>query len=560
MLSNDERTTIGQKAYLTLLRQQQRRDDALAGSGLTVPIAELAPYAKDSQAANPKLKQVSDLRADELAVLAAAIELQGTGIASPTPADQLVIHAHTAFGAPRAQALEALPTLSDHGLLQLVHAGADDTARPNNTGVVVSLGNEEVEVVAHGRIQSVLGKTAIPHLADHVVRTHLENVRLESYRVISQAGHADAYEMFMNANQFRAPIQFRRVGDPMLGIWLHLGDQPVSIVAVFNETDELAAAKHEVAELAGESFGRRLSVDGTFVDPTHTIPTWRLARVLYYLTGRPVEVYRDKQWVLPDTQPLSAIEFARRQIDALAVLKTEVDPIEREVLSLSQPSGLAVAESGDTTYLAILRGTDRVIELDPGVFQTAMSSPSLQFARLEQSIGVETGVSIRTVTVQRRAAPRTNDPVVEDFGRLWRTARNFNLRQPPTPISVDPNTLAAALATAHRRDMRLVQLIAERVTVGDQRGHRDPRSLRVAISTANRRQDFGSQPAAYALPPGDPDDVNVQFVTDPTLTDGAALYEAAFGERTKDRLLRSNSPGCIASVLGFFEDEIELVR
>jgi hypothetical protein len=134
------------------------------------------------------------------------------------------------------------------------------------------------------------------------------------------------------------------------------------------------------------------------------------------------------------------------------VLKTEVDPIEREVLGLSQPSGLAVAESDDTTYFVILRGTDRVIELDPDVVETAMSAPSLQFARLEHSIAFGSGVSIRTVTVQRRATSRTNDPVVEDFGRLWRTARNFNLRQPPTRISVNPNTLAAELATAHRRD------------------------------------------------------------------------------------------------------------
>jgi hypothetical protein len=230
-----------------------------------------------------------------------------------------------------------------------------------------------------------------------------------------------------------------------------------------------------------------------------------------------VEVYRDKQWVLPDTRPLPAVEFARRQIDALTVLKTEVDPIEREALGLSRPSGLAAAESGDTTYIVILRGTERVIELDPGVVETAMSAPSVQFVRLEQSIALGSGVSIRTVTVQRRATSRTNDPVVEDFGRLWRTARNFNLRQSPTRISVNPNTLAAALATAHRRDMRLVQFIAARVTVGDRRGHRDPRSLRVAISTANRQQDFGSQLAAYALPPGDLDDVNVQFVSDPAL-------------------------------------------
>ena len=107
------------------------------GSGLTVPIAELACYAKQSQEANPKLKQVISLREDELAVLAAAIELEGTGIAAPTRADQLVVHAHTAFGAPRTQALDALPTISDHGLLQMVHVGADDDARPNDTGVQI---------------------------------------------------------------------------------------------------------------------------------------------------------------------------------------------------------------------------------------------------------------------------------------------------------------------------------------------------------------------------------------------------------------------------------------
>lgn len=556
VLSDDERTTIGQKAYLTLLRQQQLGDDALAGSGLTVPIAELARYATDSQATNPKLKQVIALSTDELAVLGAAIELEGTGVASPTPADQLVIHAHTAFGAPRDSALEALPTLSDRGLLQLIHSD-DDAARPNNTGVTVSLGNEEVEIVAHGRIQSELGKTAIPHLADHVVRTQLENVRLESTFVISSAGHADAYEMYVSANKFRAPIQLQRVGDPMLGVWLHLGDQPMTIVAVFNEPSERAAAKREVDEVTGESFGRRLRVDGTFVDPTHTIPTWRLLRVLYHLTGRQIEIYRDKQWVLPDIQPLAAIEFARRQIDALTVLRSEADPIEREVLGLSQPTGLAVAESGDTTYLVILRGTDRVIELDPDIVQTAMSAPSLQFARLERSLALEPGTSIRTVTVQQRATPRTNDPVVEDFGRVWRTARNFNLRQPPTRISIAPKKLTAMLATAHRRDMRLVQLIAERVTVGDQRGHHDPRSLRVAISTASR-QNFGTQPAACALPAGDTDDINVQFVANHAITDGAALYEAAFGpNEPKTDFYAASARTVIASLLGFIDDEIQ---
>ncbi|MET0992691.1 MAG: hypothetical protein ABWY20_00810 [Mycobacterium sp.] len=347
----------------------------------------------------------------------------------------------------------------------------------------------------------------------------------------------------------------------MLGVWLHLGDQPVTIVAVFNSAAELAAAKLVVEELSGTSFGRQLTVDGTFVDPTHTLPTWRLVRVLYYIAGRPVEIYADKKWRLENPQPLSAVECARRQVDALAVLKTVAEPVEREVLGLSQSSGLAVAELGDTTHLVALRGTNRVIELDSGIIETAMASPSLQFARLEQSIPLESGVSIRTITTQRREGPRTNDPVVEDFARLWRKARNFNLRQPPTPISVDPNKLAAALAAAHRRDMRLVQLISERVTVGGKRGHRDPRSLRVAIAANNHHlDDFDGRLAAYALPPGDSDDVDVQFVADPTLTDGAALYEAAFGpHEPRTDFYEAPALTVIASVLGFIDDEIEFV-
>jgi hypothetical protein len=187
-----------------------------------------------------------------------------------------------------------------------------------------------------------------------------------------------------------------------------------------------------------------------------------------------------------------------------------------------------------------------------------LAAPSLQFARLEQSIPLESGVSMRTITVQRREGRRANDPVVEDFARLWRIARNFNLRRPPTPVSVDPAKLAAALAAAHRRDMRLVQLISERVTVGGQRGHRDPRSLRVAIAATNSHHadDFGGQLASYALPPGDPDDADVQFVPDPTLTDGEALYEAGFGpDELRTDFWDATAQTVIASVLGFIDDE-----
>ena len=127
----------------------------------------------------------------ELAVLAAAIELETEGAGSNTPADQVVIHAHTAFAAARVGLCDACPSIERR------RASVELPRRPTigtDTVVEVALDRESL-VVARGRIHSVLGKAAVPQLATHVVRAHLERVRLESYAVITQAGHADALEV-----------------------------------------------------------------------------------------------------------------------------------------------------------------------------------------------------------------------------------------------------------------------------------------------------------------------------------------------------------------------------
>ena len=59
------------------------------------------------------------------------------------------------------------------------------------------------------------------------------------------------------------------------------------------------------------------------------------------------------------------MECVRRQVDALAVLKGAAEPLERAVLGLSHPSGLAVVDSGD------------------GIIETVLAAPSSQFARLK---------------------------------------------------------------------------------------------------------------------------------------------------------------------------------
>ena len=115
VLTAPERNEVGQAAYSKLF-ELHRNGDIASGAGLYRQIAALAPFALDSQAASPKLASIIGISADQLAVLAAVIELQNTGPGgSPTPADQIVIHAHTAFGADRRTALEVLPQLCELG-------------------------------------------------------------------------------------------------------------------------------------------------------------------------------------------------------------------------------------------------------------------------------------------------------------------------------------------------------------------------------------------------------------------------------------------------------------
>jgi hypothetical protein len=212
VLTGPERNQVGQAAYSKLLEHHNHNDIARA-TGLYRQISALATFALDSQAQNAKLASVIGMGADHLAVLAAVIELQNADPGSPTPADQVVIHAHTAFGADRRQALDALPILEELGVIGLSDGRSGDVDRSQS--MVDLLLDDECDVVARGRIQAVLGKAAVPQLANHVVRTHLERFRLESYAVVTQAGEADALDVIANANMVRAPAALRRVGDPL---------------------------------------------------------------------------------------------------------------------------------------------------------------------------------------------------------------------------------------------------------------------------------------------------------------------------------------------------------
>jgi hypothetical protein len=556
VLTEPERRHVGQSAYAKLL-EHQRLADTTYSPGAFRQISALAPFAGESLRKNATLLAVVGLNTAQLGVLAAVIELQNVELGSPTPADQVVIHAHTAYGVDRGTAIHALPALQAMSIIGLTEVGRTDLDRAESA--VELFLDYECDVVARGRIQTELGKAAVPHLADHVVRTHLEHVRLESYAMITQAGHADGLQIIESANLVRAPAIFQRVGDPVLGIWLHYGDQPVTVVGVFNTTADRAVAEREIANLSGTSFGRRIVVDRTFHDPTHTIASLRFMRAVYFATGLSVHSDHHRYW-LDHPPALPMLEFAQRQVDLLALVRAETDELEREVYDLTQLSGVAIARQDKTEYRLEIRGAAHVYPMDFDETTDILAQESLVSARMELALGLTSTFTTKHLTTQTWTEERTQDPVVELLGTLRTQAERFNSRQPRTVVHLESGRLRAQLAAAHMRDQRTARRMSEEITIGGERGIRPPRALRLVIHTHGPSNRPTQRAAICAWPPGDPADVQIRYLSDESVENAEGVYKAAFGADADTTDLHGCMlPMMLASLLGFAENEIEIV-
>jgi hypothetical protein len=341
-------------------------------------------------------------------------------------------------------------------------------------------------------------------------------------------------------------------------VWLHYGDQPVTVVAVFNTKAHRAAAEQEIRHVTGASFGRRIVVDRTFLDPTHTVPSLRFMRAVYFATG--LAVHSDgKEYFLDHPPALPMLEFAQRQVDLLAVLASNTDELEREVYDLTQPCGVAIARRDKSEYRLDVRGAAHVYALDFDEIAAILEQGSLVSARIELAMDLPAAITTKHLTTQVWTNERTQDPVVELLGTLHKQAERFNARQPRTLVRLEKRQLQAQLAAAHVRDQQLARKLSENITIGGERGVRPTRALKLAIHTHGQPNRPAQRFAACAWPPGEPTDVQIRYVSDESIESAEALYEAAFGAQADSMDLHADMlPKILASLLGFAVNEIEV--
>lgn len=101
--------------------------------------------------------------------------------------------------------------------------------------------------------------------------------------------------------------------------------------------------------------------------------------------------------------------------------------------------------------------------------------------------------------------------------------------------------------------------MSETITIGGERGLRPSRALRLAIHTHGPSTRPAHRVAVCAWPPGDPEDVQLKYVSDESVKSAEAVYTAAFGSEADSTDLHAGMlPTMLASLLGFADNEIEI--
>jgi hypothetical protein len=554
VMDESERTEVAQAAFDVLLEEHRRRGGDI-DSGMAVPIADLAPLATSRLAADPHLAAAVEFGRDELAVIAAAMELSSDNEAFIVTSDAVLIHARTTFGGAD-DLIDTLVRLADQGFLDVRRRAIESGASAvDSQRVDIAEMDPAVEVVVHGRIQSVLGRPAIPNVAGYVTRNHLEQVRLESTFLIIAAEESDTLDLIDCANMRRSFLH-----EPMLGLRLRFGDQPISVAAIFNTPDDRAAAiTHARAADGGESAQRRITIDKILTEPTVRVASSLFLHSVWFATGLPEE-HNDTKWWLRTQTVLPIVEFARRRVDCLRLVRDAATDSERDAMELDLPVGVGVADLGDRMFWIGLCGTESVVEVDPTVAALISSADPYLYSRLGVALGLTAGQRIRNFTEQFRGEPLIEDPVVDTLNDLWVKARRFNADQAPRKVIFEEENLHNLIGAAHVRMANIARRMSETLTIGGQRGHRDQRCLKMAVLADGDPRRWGGLVTVAAYPVGDPRDTEVRFVADRANIESVEeIYERAYGANAdRTDLHAGTNRDMIASLLGHEKDEIQL--
>lgn len=569
-ISDAERRDAASRAF-TELKQALIRT-RVVNPDIIIALADIATSVPDVITTESKAKEVAKASLDEIAVLAAVIELAEAAM----PDEVLTVfggpvlaHARSKFGLD-ADLTPALISLCSKDLL--FQRTSDDAS------VVVPLLDPLAVYLAAGRAGRDLGRLPIPRLATNVFEAAIR-WRLEPFtRCVYGVGVPSAAEInarLLAEERSSKPGQIIFTRGPsrnILVLQLNLGSEQLYYGAEFATADDRDQAMERAQALESKLFGHNVDLVREYIQPKTTVAARRFLiaaeRVLDTRLGSPES--RPSLGISTGIEiedPKPALNLA----EMFRIARSMCTEDERIAFDLLDRRRIAYLSSGeDLLTVEVFGNEDGVVDLenvlDPaGPRDFFRRGPYASF-ELDRALHIKPGERVGTT---RYRSANSAYGVLDGLFDLCRRASNYNKFQESKRVAIERDSLPVLLNEAASRTYRDAQLLASVLPRTDKPVQ--PRHTYLNISY--RKDDILDEVgrglhATYAiaeLKQGEPEAVTVQFANgenqgmQPTFLDEGESLRKAFNVPAQQNLStwgQGDGISIIADMLGYYTSDI----
>ncbi|QIX27066.1 AAA family ATPase [Nocardioides sp. JQ2195] len=425
-----------------------------AGSSSIQDCMDLARLSRDAPnvaSAHEALAEALDLVSEELALLAAMVELEEDGNQGALSLDHLVRHARHRFGFSGPVGT-VVRDLEDKRLV--VTAENDD--------VVIALPvwrSPAAKMAVIGRIATDLGRGPIQSLASTLFEEYVRPLLGEFHAGSFGVGSPSVTELGRTLGQMEydraveAGVEHvSRHDRPGLVIRPRLGDLRLYGAVNFPSTELRDAARHQLASLPDDVHGLgeplRFEVILPWPAEGDPLPALRFTRAAKLAIGEDFKnaSHFTKAKSLPPMSTVAAeLEL---ELDAWRIVRELSSPTERLAMDIDQPYGLVLVGDETQAWVGEVRGADDLIDLGP---PPGTLTSKRMFLQLEELAGLRDDRHISRV---RYRGGTPSNPVPSVLSATHKRLQAFNKAQRigyRLQIPDDVGLLSAMLNRAHQQ-------------------------------------------------------------------------------------------------------------
>jgi hypothetical protein len=469
VLTDAERRDAAERAF-TELRQTVERT-ASVNPDTIVALADIVTSVPEIVDTEAKAKAVAVAPLDEIAVLAAVIELaESTAPGQMPTASGASVLAHTRH--KFSLDIDLTVPLASLRSKELLFEKSN-----NEASVVIPTLDNLATYIAVGRAGRDLGRLPIPQLATNVFEATIKwRLGLFSrclYGIGAPSPATISADLF--AEESRTPGQVtypRRPGRNILALQLRLGSEPLFCGAQFSTADELHQASERFYSLESKLFGHEIDLVRNFPLPQVSVAARRILVAAERVVGKPLGT--------ADSIPTSTYTNTQRAKDSDRLQNTaahiaEVLRIARSICSederiafnlLDRRRVAFLSNDRDLLTIEIFGNEDGVVDLQDLV---SVETQRRLFARGPyRSFELERALQLKPEDRLGMFHYRSSghaDSVYDCMFDLCKEAAHYNRYRPRRRIPLDQTSLENLLNEAVRQTYQDAQLLASALPV-----------------------------------------------------------------------------------------------